>query len=208
MSTIHPKYSTEMHQNTTFYAELNGEHAGEGFMPLRSTLLEIWTHGTKKSRNFRKFDLLPAITGSNIDLGPKIIPPIASTPRVQYAGHFCEALRRFVWKRQGGRGRTPPTPAKVAKHCLRARVNPAPPPPHIGTAVAVQPRPLKLSHCLHRSQSLSPSPDCPNASSSQAPPAVDIPFSAIITLHSSLSRFPLCVRVIHRGSSVLSASSS
>ena len=35
MSTIHPKYSTEMHQNTTFYAELNGEHAGEGFMPLR-----------------------------------------------------------------------------------------------------------------------------------------------------------------------------
>ena len=35
MSTIHPKYSTEMHQNTTFYAEMNGEHAGEGFMPLR-----------------------------------------------------------------------------------------------------------------------------------------------------------------------------
>ena len=35
MSTIHPKYSTEMHQNTTFYAELNGEHAGEGFMQLR-----------------------------------------------------------------------------------------------------------------------------------------------------------------------------
>ena len=31
MSTIHPKYSTEMHQNTTFYAELNGEHAGEEF---------------------------------------------------------------------------------------------------------------------------------------------------------------------------------
>ena len=36
MSTIHPKYSTEMHQNTPFYAELNGEHAGEGFMPLQS----------------------------------------------------------------------------------------------------------------------------------------------------------------------------
>ena len=41
MSTIHPKYSTEMHQNTKFYAELNGEHAGEGFMPLRSIVLEI-----------------------------------------------------------------------------------------------------------------------------------------------------------------------
>ena len=25
-----------MHQNTTFYEELNGEHAGEGFMPLHS----------------------------------------------------------------------------------------------------------------------------------------------------------------------------
>ena len=34
-STIHPKYSTEMHQNTTFDADLNVEHAGEGFMLLR-----------------------------------------------------------------------------------------------------------------------------------------------------------------------------
>ena len=33
--TIRPKYSTEMHQNTSFCAELNGEHAGEGFMPLQ-----------------------------------------------------------------------------------------------------------------------------------------------------------------------------
>ena len=57
MSTIHPKYSTEMHLNTTFYAELNGVHAGEGFMPLRSLVLEIWTRKTKKSRNFQKIDL-------------------------------------------------------------------------------------------------------------------------------------------------------
>ena len=35
MSTIRPKYSTEMHQNTSFCAELNGEHASEGVMPLR-----------------------------------------------------------------------------------------------------------------------------------------------------------------------------
>ena len=108
MSTIHPKYSTEMHQSTTFYAELNGEHAGEGFMPLRSILLEIWTRETKKSRNFRKFDLWPVITGSNIDLGPKIIPPIASTRRTQSTGLFREALRRFVSKRQGGVAPTPP----------------------------------------------------------------------------------------------------
>ena len=47
MSTIHPKYSTEMYQNTTSYAELNGEHAGEGFMLLRSILFEIWTRETK-----------------------------------------------------------------------------------------------------------------------------------------------------------------
>ena len=110
-------------KNTTFYAELNGEHAGEGFIPLRSIVLEIWTRESKKSRNFRIFDFWAAITGSNIDLGPKIIPPIASTRRAQSAGLLCEALRRFVWKRQGGgvAPTPPPTPAKVAKHRLRAR---------------------------------------------------------------------------------------
>ena len=29
------KYSAEMHQNTSFYAELNGEHVGEGPMQLQ-----------------------------------------------------------------------------------------------------------------------------------------------------------------------------
>ena len=60
MSTIHHKNSTEMHQNTTFYAELNVEHAGEGFMPLRSILLEIWTRETKKNHGISEnltFDL-------------------------------------------------------------------------------------------------------------------------------------------------------
>ena len=52
------------------------------------------------------------------------MPPIASTRREQSAGLFREALRRFVWKRQGGGSHPPPpTPAKVAKHGLRARVN-------------------------------------------------------------------------------------
>ena len=46
MSTIHPKYTTEMYYNTIFYAELNGEHAGEGLMPLQSIVLEIWTRET------------------------------------------------------------------------------------------------------------------------------------------------------------------
>ena len=55
MSSIHPNYSTELHQNTTFYAELNGEHAGEGFMPLRSIVLEIWTRETKKITEFPIF---------------------------------------------------------------------------------------------------------------------------------------------------------
>ena len=89
------------------------------------------TREVEKSWNLRKFDLWPAITGSNIDLGPKIIPPIASTRREQSAGIFREALRRFVWKRQGGVAPTPPpTPAKVAKHRLRARVNKYPPSCH------------------------------------------------------------------------------
>ena len=66
------------------------------------------TREVEKSWNLRKFDLWPAITGSNIDLGPQIIPPIASTRREQSAGLFREALRRFVWKRQGGVAPTPP----------------------------------------------------------------------------------------------------
>ena len=128
MSTIHPKYSTEMHQNTTFYAELNGEHSGEGFMPLRLIALEIWIRETKKSRNFRKFDLWPAITGSNIDLVPKIIPPIASTRRAQSAGLFREALRRFVWKRQGGVAPTPPLHWRRWQNAVYGRGLPLPVP--------------------------------------------------------------------------------
>ena len=46
-----------MHQNTTFYAELNGEHAGEGFMPLRQIVLMLSTREVEKSWNWRKFDL-------------------------------------------------------------------------------------------------------------------------------------------------------
>ena len=111
MSTIRPKYSTEMHQNISFFAKLNGEHAGEGFMPLGSIFLEIRTRELEKSRNFRKFDFWPAITGSNIDLGPKIIPPIVSTRREKSAGLFREALRCFVWKRQG-RGSHQPSPTE------------------------------------------------------------------------------------------------
>ena len=57
MSTIRPKYSTEMHQNTSLCAELNGKHAGEGPMPLRSIILEIRIREVEKSWNFRKFDL-------------------------------------------------------------------------------------------------------------------------------------------------------
>ena len=87
MSTLRPKYSTEIHQNTSFCAELNGEHAGEGPMPLRQIVLLIWTRKVE-NHSFRKFDLWPAITGSNIDLGPKIIPPIASTRQEQSAGLF------------------------------------------------------------------------------------------------------------------------
>ena len=37
-----------MHQNTTFYAELNGEHAGEGFMPLRYIVLMLSTREVEK----------------------------------------------------------------------------------------------------------------------------------------------------------------
>ena len=48
MSAIRPKYSTEMHQNTSFCAALNGEHADEGLMPLRYIVLLIWTRKVEK----------------------------------------------------------------------------------------------------------------------------------------------------------------
>ena len=48
ISIISPKYSTEMHQNTSFCAELNGEHIGEGFMPLWIRVLLIWTREVEK----------------------------------------------------------------------------------------------------------------------------------------------------------------
>ena len=60
------------------------------------------TREVEKSWNLRKFYLWPTITGWNIDLGSKIIPPIASTRREQ------SALRRFVWKRQRGGSHPPP----------------------------------------------------------------------------------------------------
>ena len=46
-----------MLQNTSFRAELNGEHAREGLMPPRSIVLEIRIRELEKSWNFRKFDL-------------------------------------------------------------------------------------------------------------------------------------------------------
>ena len=39
LSTMRRKCSAKMHQNTSFCAEFNGEHAGEGFMPL---LVGMW----------------------------------------------------------------------------------------------------------------------------------------------------------------------
>ena len=74
-------------------------------MSLTNMMLMLSTREVEKSWYLRKFDLWPAITESNIDLGPIIIPPIA---RLVYSARaicwffFREALRRFVWKRQGG----------------------------------------------------------------------------------------------------------
>ena len=55
MSTTRPKYSTEMHQNTSYCAELNGEYAGEGFMPLRITIDSFadMDYGLVKLKNHR-----------------------------------------------------------------------------------------------------------------------------------------------------------
>ena len=57
-------------------SELNVKHAGEGFGSLRFIVFEIYACKLEKLLIFRKFDLLPFITGSNIDLGAKNAPPI------------------------------------------------------------------------------------------------------------------------------------
>ena len=106
MSTIRPKHSTEMHKKHPFCVELNGEHAGEGPMPLRYIVLLILTRKVEKSKNFRKFDLWPAITGSNIHLGAKIIQPIASTRREQSSGFSAKLYDSSFGNAKGGR--TPP----------------------------------------------------------------------------------------------------
>ena len=69
-----------------------------------------------------KFYIWLAITGSNIYLGPKIISPIASTRREQAAGPFREALRRFVWKRQGGSHQPPSSLGEGGETPYPARV--------------------------------------------------------------------------------------
>ena len=62
-----------------------------------------------------------AITRSNVDLGSKNIPPIASTRREQSVGFFREAPRRLVSKRQGGRIDPPPLPGRVMENGLPGR---------------------------------------------------------------------------------------
>ena len=110
------RYASKYH----ILCRMEREHASEGFMPLRSIVFEIWTRQTKNSWNFRKFDIWPVITGSNIDLGPNIISPIASTRRANLLVFSAKLYDvRLETSRGGGR---PPTPAKVAKHGLRARV--------------------------------------------------------------------------------------
>ena len=134
MSTMRPKYSTEMHQNTSFCAELNGEHAGEGFMPLpwnidyifRAATIDSFADMDSQSWKIIEFPKIWPLTCHNwVKCWPRTKN---NTTNREYsaraiAGLFSEALRRFVWKRQGGRTNPPtPTPAKVAKPGLRARV--------------------------------------------------------------------------------------
>ena len=53
----------------TSNAELHGEHVSKGFMSLSFIVLLISACKFEKVPISRKFDLLPAITRSNVDLG-------------------------------------------------------------------------------------------------------------------------------------------
>ena len=54
--------------------------------------IEIYAFSVEELPISRKFDFRPHINGSNIDLGYKNVPPIASTRREQYAAFFFAKL--------------------------------------------------------------------------------------------------------------------
>ena len=89
-----------MQQNISFWAELSGEHAGEGFMPLTLTII-LLTEVKLQNMKFSKIYLWAAIPGSNINLGPKTLLPVEYTRREQPTGLSAETVRLLVWKRQG-----------------------------------------------------------------------------------------------------------
>ena len=106
MLNIATGYST----NTLSCSELNREHAGEGFRPLRHILTELWACKSEKCQFSRKFRLWPDLTRSNVDLGIKTIYAIARSCRGASTGFFPEALRPSGADRQGGR---PPWPSAL-----------------------------------------------------------------------------------------------
>ena len=110
--------ATGYSKNTLSCSELNGEHAGEGFISLRHILTPLWACKAKKCHFSRKFDLWPDLTRSNIDLGPKTICAIARSRRGASTGQFREALRPSGADRQGGR--TPLT-VRVIRNALTGR---------------------------------------------------------------------------------------
>ena len=85
------------------WCQLSTEHDGKGFMALFPIAPSLLSGKFKKTSISPKIVLWPAITRSNIYLGSKNIPPIASTHREQSVCPCCEMLRRLVSKRQGGR---------------------------------------------------------------------------------------------------------
>ena len=134
MSTIRPKYSTEMHQNTSFCTELNGEHAGEGPMvPLPLPL--------KVPPTIDSFADMDSWSWKSIEF-PKISPLTCHNwvkywPRTKNNTFNREySARAICWsfplssttlRLETPRGVAPPphppVRPKVAKHRIRARFN-------------------------------------------------------------------------------------
>ena len=113
--------------NTLFSLELNGEHVGESYISLRLITFEICACEFEKLTNSQKFYLWSLITGSNISLGSKTSPPIASTRREQSAVvvvvvFFFLLSSKTLSVQTLGESSPPPTLAKVAEYGKRARV--------------------------------------------------------------------------------------
>ena len=119
------KYSSTIPKHTSFCSELNGEHAGKGFVSIRQTVLGDMDFVELKTADFTK--IWPLAFHNWVKVWPRVKQGTTNleNSREKSASIFRWALRRLVWI--GEWGPPPLVPSRMAKCRVPARVNPRPP---------------------------------------------------------------------------------